>query len=230
MRTRGGLCHRIGLVLCLLICAGGMIPGAYSDGGERVADIDGNVYGTVRIGNQVWMTENLRVTRYNDGTKIPLVSTPNDWRSNSSQPAFSWYDNDASNRKEYGALYNWFAVETGKLCPPGWRVPAQEDWDELSAFLKQSGRDAGALRTAGTDFWDAPNDGATNSTGFSALPGGYCWWRGVSLEKGLCGYFWTSTEASDTHAWSRTIRADKNKVYRSLFYKREGFSVRAIKE
>lgn len=99
-----------------------------------ITDIEGNVYTSVKIGTQTWMVENLKTTKYNDGTSIPLVTDNAVWKSSLS-PAYCWYDNDISNKEPYGALYNWFAVNTGKLCPSGWHVPTIDEWSVLEQFL-----------------------------------------------------------------------------------------------
>ena len=107
---------------------------------ETVADIEGNIYSALRIGNQIWMAENLKTTKFNDGTLIPFVSSNLEWNK-LSQPAYCWYNNDElNNRKLYGALYNWFAVETGKLCPLGWHVPTDKEWF-AEAYLPAGYRD-----------------------------------------------------------------------------------------
>jgi hypothetical protein len=95
---------------------------------EKLVDIDNNTYKTVKVGKQLWMAENLKTTKYNDGTAIPLINNGSEWEK-LAQPAFCWYDNDEKNNKnQYGGLYNWYAVETGKLCPVGWHVPSNKVW------------------------------------------------------------------------------------------------------
>jgi len=103
---------------------------------NSLKDIDGNSYKTVTIGSQVWMAENLKTTKYNDGTSIPMIPENNAWTGLTS-PAFSWYNNDSTeNKKTYGALYNWYTVNTNKLCPTGWHVPADAEWMTLTTYLK----------------------------------------------------------------------------------------------
>jgi hypothetical protein len=102
---------------------------------DKIKDIDGNEYGIVTIGNQIWMAENLRTTKFNDGTPIPLVTNHEAWYKLNS-PGYCWYDNDEKKYRDvYGALYNWYAVNTGKLCPKGWHVPSDAEWTELITFL-----------------------------------------------------------------------------------------------
>jgi|GEM_PF-4490758 len=138
-------------------------------------DIDGNVYPAVVIGNQAWTTVNLRVTHYNDGTAIPHVTDGGTW-SGLSTPGYCYYNNstDPAKQEKWGALYNWYAVETGKLAPAtgGWRVPTDADWTILSDYLGGVSVAGGKMKEAGTANWSSPNTGATNESGFSALPGG----------------------------------------------------------
>jgi uncharacterized protein (TIGR02145 family) len=140
---------------------------------NKIVDIDGNEYDTIRIGKQVWMKENLRTTRLNDGTGIQLVPYGVEWELLQT-PGYCWYGNNEAffSLNHFGALYNGYAVNTGKLCPSGWHVPDHDDWDELSSYV---GWDAGGgkLKESGTVNWASPNADATNETGFSALPGGY---------------------------------------------------------
>lgn len=153
------------MLLLLLSCE--------KDQGARITDIDGNEYDTVRISTQVWMKENLRTTRLNDGIEIPLVPDATEWGLLKT-PGYCWYGNNEAffTLNHYGALYNYYAVNTGKLCPKGWHVPTNSDWLELAAYV---GWDSGGgkLREEGTVNWANPNSSATNETGFSALPGGY---------------------------------------------------------
>jgi uncharacterized protein (TIGR02145 family) len=135
-----------------------------------VTDIDGNIYHVVTIGTQVWMVENLKVTKYNDGSAIPKVTLASDW-STQSIGAYCVYDNNEGYVATYGRLYNWFAVNSGKLAPEGWRVPTSDDWNALAVYLGGADIAGGKLKTIGST-WYTPNSGATNETGFSALPGG----------------------------------------------------------
>ncbi len=178
-------------------------------GGNTVSDIDGNVYKTEIIGDQEWFAENLKTTRYNDGAAIPHVTDDRQW-SNLSTGAYCWHDNDRNNGKIYGALYNWYAVNTGRICPDGWRVPTDEDWTTLVNYLGGEGIAGGILKAtgaleAGDGLWDDPNYGATNETGFSALPGGLCWSLGSFGNIGNYGYWWSATEYSAAHAWYRSM-------------------------
>ena len=134
-----------------------------------IADIDGNIYNTVIIGTQVWMKENLKATKLNDGTNILLETDNATWIS-LTDPAYCWYNNDASSYKNtYGALYNWFTVETGKLCPTGWHVPSDAEWFTLIDFLGGESVAGGKLKEIGNTHWNSPNTGATDEYGFTAI-------------------------------------------------------------
>ena len=206
-----------------------------------VKDIDGNVYNTVVIGTQIWMKENLKTTKYNDGTAIPNVTDNTEWE-NLTTGAYCWYDNDNSYKNPYGALYNWYAVETGKLCPEGWHVSSSFDWIKLKFFLGGNtdfiigntppGKpEGGKLKETGTSHWKAPNTGATNETGFSALPGG---WRENDRFKyfGTAGYWWGDGDAGQAtwEALGRIMKYDNKEVWRLYNPKRSGLSVRCIKD
>ena len=150
---------------------------------ETVTDIDGNTYKTVKIGNQIWMAENLKVTHYRNGDIIPNVTNNFEW-AYLSTGAWCVHDNDGSYANTYGYLYNWYAVnDIRNIAPEGWHVPTDEEWKELEMYLGMSQTEAddtgyrgtnegGKLKEAGTTHWETPNTGATNETGFSALPGG----------------------------------------------------------
>ena len=165
---------------------------------NTVTDIDGNVYYTVTLGTQTWMAENLKTTRYNDGEGIPLVTDAQAWGLLTT-PGFCWYDNKPSEYKTpYGALYNFFTVKTGKLCPAGWHVPDISEWRILAIGLAGEEYAGGHLKEAGTAHWQAPNTGATNSSGFTALPGGGRGWNSaqgkwIFSEMGTVCYFYSST-------------------------------------
>jgi len=195
-----------------------------------LTDKDGNVYTSVIIGTQEWMVENLKTTKYNDGTDIPLVTDDYEW-SDLTTDAYCWYDNDAATYKNpYGALYNWYAVNTGKLCPTGWRVPTDAEWTELTVYL--GGFVAGGkLKESGTTHWNSPNTGATNETGFTALPSGYrSYLNGTYYYIGSHGYWWSSQEYSTTNAYLRYMIYVDPGIYRDSGNKRYGYSVRCLRD
>jgi len=142
-----------------------------------MTDIEGNVYKTVKIGTQWWMAENLKTTKYNDGTSIPLVTEYLDWRY-SRDPGYCWFENDSALYKDtYGALYNWYVISTGKLAPTGWHIPSEVEWWTLINYLGGWQIAGGKMKCtgtieAGTGPWYEPNTGATNESGFSAVPTG----------------------------------------------------------
>jgi uncharacterized protein (TIGR02145 family) len=203
----------------------------------EMTDADGNVYKTITINTgkgskaeQTWMAENLKTTKYNDGTDIPLVTGNSEWVSLST-PAYCWYDNDeAANKDIYGAIYNWFAVNTGKLCPTGWHVPTISEWKTLTGVTNYDNTFSDKMRETGATHWITPNDAATNETGFTALPAGY---RHESLgtfgNMGYNVYWWSSTEASAISSWD--IELNTNSYVLSYNYDNEyGLSVRCIKD
>jgi len=196
----------------------------------QITDGDGNIYNAVQIGTQVWMKENLRTTKYKDGTEIPLVTDNTAW-SNLATPGYCWYNNDATTYKNtYGALYNWYTVNTGKLCPTGWHVPTDAEWTTLTTFLGGAGGAGGKLKEAGTTHWLSPNTGATNETGFTALPGGRRSYNGTFDDIGSNGYWWSATESTATLAWGRLMGYYHSYVYSSTNSKEYGFSVRCVRD
>jgi uncharacterized protein (TIGR02145 family) len=194
-----------------------------------VTDADGNVYHTVQIGTQTWMVENLKTTRYNDGTSIRLVTENLEW-ARLSTDAYCWYDNDsASNIDNYGALYNWTAAHSDKLAPVGWHVATDEDWTTLTTFLDGESVAGGKLKEKGTGDWQSPNTGATNEVGFSALPGGYRSTDGTFADLGLSGDWWTTSEENDINAWFRGMGNNLAIVTRIGLNKVYGLSVRCVR-
>jgi len=197
-----------------------------------VTDIDGNVYNTVTIGSQVWMAENLKTTKYNDGTLIPLVTDNTAWK-NATTPAFCWYNNDISNKDTYGALYNWHVGNTGKVCPTGWHVPTYDEWRVLEVFLGEDSGVGNKLKEEGTTHWEGPNSEATNETGFTGLPGGHRnpQSNGEFNFIRVNGYFWSSSQ-SDQYVFDGQFRALLT-VSRNLGagsnVKGYGYSVRCLK-
>ncbi len=221
------------LLIMLILLLAGIHSGIFAQQTpEVITDRDGNIYKTVMIGDQIWMAENLRTTSLNDGTPVVNETDMTKWVQITT-PAYSWCNNDIGTKEPYGALYNWYAVNTGKLCPSGWRVPSDEDWKKLTDFLGGHEIAGGKLKESGTVHWNSPNTGATNESGFTAVPAGYrygyFWGQGTFYENGINGYYFTSTECTDTHIWTRTMNSGNTKIYRSIFVKNNGFSVRCIK-
>jgi uncharacterized protein (TIGR02145 family) len=196
-----------------------------------LTDIDGNVYNTVTIGNQIWMTANLKTTKYCDSTEIPHVTYNTDWIS-LSKPAYCFYkNNETANKNEYGAFYNWFAVNTGKLCPTGWHVPSEAEWTILADYLGGESDAGGKLKEMGTIHWISPNTGATDDFGFTARPGGYRTGlaSGSFRAIGYIGWWWASTESDLFWARSRTMAFDVSEIIKGQGLKRNGYSVRCVK-
>ena len=207
-----------------------------------MTDIDGNIYQTIQIGNQTWMAENLKVTHYRNGDAIPTGYSNSEW-TNLSTGAYSVYDNNESNADTYGYLYNWYAVDdTRNIAPEGWHIPTDEEWMELEMVLGMSESEAnstgwrgtdegGKLKETGTSHWNSPNTGATNESGFTALPGGYRGSNnGNSSTMGYYGYFWSSTVFDDAYAWPRDLHYYHSEVSRDYTNKRNGFAIRLLRD
>jgi uncharacterized protein (TIGR02145 family) len=205
----------------------GLIPNNYSG---LLSDIDGNTYKTVTIGTQTWMAENLRVASYKDGTAIPLVTDTITW-ANLTTPGYCWYNNDeAAYKATYGALYNWFTVNTGNLCPAGWHVPTDDEWMTLYNYLGGEGVAGGKLKETGTAHWASPNTGATNESGFTALPGGFRYLTGIFDRIGTWCFWWSATENNDVWAHYWYLIYDTSNFVGPHYVKVEGFSVRCLKD
>ena len=207
-----------------------------------VTDIDGNVYKTIKIGNQWWMAENLKVTRYRNGESIPNVTDNSQW-FNLTTGARCAYNNDNNNADTYGLLYNWYAVNDNRnIAPEGWRVPTDEEWKQLEMYLgmSQSEADAtsyrgspvgGKLKEAGTVHWNSPNSGATNESGFTALPGGFRFHDGgIFYDMSYFGCWWAATEISSTYALGRYMYYNSSDVERNYYNKQDGFSIRCVRD
>ena len=205
-------------------------------GPNTVTDVDGNVYTIVVIGTQSWLGQNLKTTRFNDGQAISLVTNNNTWDT-LTNPAYCWYDNNQAYKEPYGALYNWYAVDPasngGKnICPEGWHVPSDEEWTALTNSLGGANVAGGLLKESGTAHWNPPNTGATNETGFTALPGGYRGTAGSFVEMGVDGR-WHSSTGHPTFmgsAYYRNMTSNSAQVYRHYLGKKMGFSVRCLKD
>ena len=226
----------------------------------KIYDIDGNEYKTVRIGNQEWMAENLRVTKYANGDAIPTGLSDNE-RQNTTSGAYAIYphgsieglNSDEEVVAAYGKLYNWYAVDdTSGLCPEGWSVPSDYDWTQLIDYLVDQGfPNSNVAGGAGNALKyclqvDSPVEGCNTSEhprwdsdnthfgfdefGFSALPSGTRWLDGSFFFVGSSGYWWSATEFGGTPAWSRYMSRFIGDVYRLNYGKRNGFSVRCIRD
>jgi uncharacterized protein (TIGR02145 family) len=199
----------------------------YSD--DTVTDIDGNSYRTVKIGNQLWLAENLKVTHFRNGDTIPNVTDGTTW-SNLTTGAYCDYDNDSSNVSTYGRLYNWYAAnDSSNIAPAGWHVPTETEWQTLVDYLGDWAVAGGKLKETGTTRWHSPNAGATNESGFSALPGGYRDYDGDFEYVRYDAKFWSSS------------KSENNASYRSLSYRHSelalifcptqgGFSIRLVRD
>jgi uncharacterized protein (TIGR02145 family) len=201
----------------------------YTHKTNSVPDVEGNYYNTVQIGKQVWLAEDLKTSRFNDGTLIPLVAESEQW-GKMSTPAYCWYGNDSAKYSfPRGKLYNWYAVNTGKICPAGWHVPSDPEWTALSSFLGGDTIAGGKLKTQGTVFWREPNAGATNVSGFSAFPGGYRNSSGRFLYVTIFDDWWSSTEVLPEAATHWYVYHAQAALYHQIDLRMFGHSVRCIK-
>ncbi len=204
-------------------------------------DDEAYVYQTVQIGDQVWMAENLRETRYRNGDAIPKIMDETKW-FDLATGAYCTYDNKNSNADTYGMLYNWMALNDPRgLAPVGWHIPSKDEWLMLGEYLGEGWQTynevfpidsivGGKMKTTGTEYWSSPNTGATNESGFSALPGGFrsVWgpFYYINEEAG----FWSSTDNDGTYVWGPVLRFNNSSLRMSLPNKRNGISVRCIKD
>jgi len=217
-----------------------------------IIDIDHNIYYTVRIGEQTWMSDNLKATRYSDGSTIPRVEERLAWFGFSLYTrAYCWYENYGAIGAEYGALYTWPAamninsgsdIKPGNIqgvCPDGWHLPGDSEWKQLEMFLGMSQAEAdeenwrgenegGAMKHSGIQYWTSPNTGSTNESGFSALPAGWRDGAGYFRNLGTSARFWSSSKRGD-YAWVRQLDYNSSLIFRGTIGLYEGISVRCIK-
>ena len=219
-----------------------MIPNA-----GDLTDIDGNVYQSVRIGKQVWTVENLRTTKYNNGEAIPHIAKSYSWDTLST-PGYCFYNNstNVNELKKWGALYNWYVVNTGNLAPAGWHVPSDEDWTELENYCISNGYNwdgstignkIGKSLATSTDwiasdtFGEVGNDmPSNNSTGFSCIPSGYRYDGGAFLGQNYGGYWWSTTEVDESDAWCHVLNFKREDLSRAAIYKQYGIPVRLLRD
>ncbi len=203
---------------------------------ETIMDIDGNIYHTVTIGSQVWMVENLRVTRYRNGDTIPNISNVSGWANNGNANktgigAYCNYNNDTNNVAMYGRLYNFFAVsEDRSIAPAGWHVPGDDEWQTLIDYLGGDFIAGGKMKEAGIVHWNYPNVGATNESGFTALPAGIRTNEGAFVNIGKSTIFWSNLQFHSYTAFDRALTYDYAGVYYDNDFKRCGLSIRCVKD
>jgi uncharacterized protein (TIGR02145 family) len=210
-------------------------------GTPTVKDIDGNTYNTVQIGTQCWTKENLRVTKYKDGSVIPLDESGGSEGNGSDQ---TWSSRTTGTRTvnkstasnveiftTYGYLYNWYAVADKKgLCPSGWHAPSDSEWKKLIDFLGGERVAGGKLKSTGTTLWNNPNTRATNESDFSALLGGYRYIDGSFTNFRGTTLFWSATENSNYNAWYRLLYNFSSSGSRINYYKCSGAYVRCLRD
>jgi len=195
---------------------------------SSMTDIEGNVYKTIKIGTQIWMAENLKTTKYNDGTSIPLVGDCY-WR-NLTTPGYCWYNNDSIiYKKLYGAIYNWFTINTGKLAPAGWHVPSEEEWTKLITYLGGEEVAGGKMKESGITHWSIPNESATNESGFTALPSGERYYSDCTFIS-LCysASYWGITKDGGTY--SCFLGNETSGCCSVSPYQQNGCAVRLVKD
>ena len=202
--------------------------------GPNISDVDGNTYKTVYIGTQQWMAENLKVSKYSDGTAIPNVTGNTEW-SNLSTGAWSYYNNDAVNNAKYGKLYNWYAVSpitngNKNVCPTGWHVPTDAEWIVLTNYLGGESVAGGKMKEVGTSNWNSPNTDASNTSLFSALPGGGRSYSGDYGSIGNYGIWWSSTLNDTYNARALFLVNSNSSANRGVTDKPYGRSVRCLRD
>ncbi len=199
------------------------------DGTTGTLTYNSYTYKTVYINGKEWLAENLLTTAYNDGTAIPNVTEKAAW-AGLSTGAYCWHSNDINNKSTYGALYNWHAVNSGKLAPTGWHVPTDAEWTALTDYLGGLDVAGGKLKETGTTHWNSTNNGATNETGFTALPGGSRSHTGAFFSIGEHGDWWSTTEFDTQNAWIRRLSYNYRNVQRYSYSKGYGYSVRCVRD
>ena len=211
---------------------------------NTLTDIDGNVYHTVKIGTQTWMVENLKTTKYNDGTSITFVSDSSDWAALATS-GYCFYNNVAANKSTYGALYNWYTVNSGKLAPTGWHIPTDAEWSTLENYLIANGYNYDGTTTenriakslaASAGWITSTNIGAigndltqNNSTGFVGLTAGIRSNNGVFMSISKFGVWWSTSETEwSQYALYRLLSYKNCNLGRYVDFKQYGFSVRCV--
>jgi uncharacterized protein (TIGR02145 family) len=197
---------------------------------QTVKDADGNIYVTLNIGKQVWMGENLKTTRLNDGKAIPLVTVDEKWKALRT-PGYCLYNNEDKNKDIYGVLYNYYAVKTRKLCPVGWHVPTEAEWALMAEYLGDPATAGDKLKEAGAGHWQNIFSKATKDYDFTRLPGGMRFFTGVFPDySDSYAVWWTSTEFDAKQTRTRGLHDQSRMVYKGYDNFGSGFSVRCVQD
>ena len=203
--------------------------------GECIKDIDGNTYKTVSIGTQTWMAENLKTSKYNDGSIIYQIKNIEDWDPiwNTDSAAWVYYNHDESYNMKYGKLYNWYSInpltnDNKNICPNGWYVPSDNEWNILIETLGGKSIAGCKMKELGDDSWKSFTKENTNISLFTGLPGGAA--EGDMDDFGYAGYFWSSTEEDKYGAWARQLNYNQNNISRESGEKKACGSIRCIKD
>jgi len=225
----------IGMLLVFSSCSKDVTDGFQPcPGMPFVVDIDSNEYSAVQIGTQCWITSNLKVCRYRNGDSI-LTQLSNEQWSSTKSGAFAIFSNDEKNDSLYGKLYNWYAVSDSRgLCPAGWHVPTDNEWSALITHLGGESVAGGKMKSTDTQplegGWNSPNVGATNTSGFTGLPGGYRVSGGQYYDLRDFGNWWSSTSEGSNFAQGRYLHDNNKNSYRGQFGQNLGFSVRCVRD
>jgi len=197
-----------------------------------VKDIDGNKYNTIKIGTRTWMAENLKTTKLNNGTELKLAIENSDWQSLTTS-GYCWYNNDPENSNEYGAIYNWYAIENDNICPDGWHISTEADWKVTANYLGGMDIAGEKMKESGISHWKGPNTNSNNISGFTALPGGARNYNGVYDGLSYYGCWWIYTP-NEVEGFCNDAQIDYNSSNLFLYYglcnPTHGFSIRCVKD
>ena len=198
-----------------------------------MSDVEGNSYKTITVGDQVWMAENLRTTKYRNGEDIPSITTNSEWIALTSG-AYSNYDNETDLDKiaTHGSLYNWFAVSDSRnIAPEGWHVATFDEWIQLANSLGGMNVSGGKVKETSNTHWNSPNTGANNTSGFTALPSGRREYTdGSFINTGFNGFWWSSSAYNPDYSWYFQLNYDTENIIEANFHKQYGFSVRCVQD
>lgn len=216
------------MVLLLFASCGSDDDGGGWNCGDTITDADGNVYATVKIGEQCWTVSNLNTSKLNDGTSIPNVTVQDDW-FDLTTPGWSYYNNDAALGSVHGKLYNWYAIETAKLCPEGWHVPGISEWSVLVSELGGASVAGEAMKSI--SGWDNSPENATNSSGFSLMPSGNRDTWSSFLGIGVNAWMYSSSENVDDPTKVELLHVGVGpEASVMMTVKRDGLPCRCVKD